>query len=312
MSSACGSSPRGRDRRRQRSSQRDGRAGRGGAARCRGAARERGTGRADAAAERGRSLIPHSAPRRSAQVRFSRLGRDDSQPLRSSLEGNKIAPMGWAEDMNDHATSRTDVLRASPPMFESRMLDALSRVHPVRAGADLRARNRRAGGVGPVRSQRAASMFGAGHWRLCAVDAVRVLAAPDRLPLRARGRARSAHALDHPRRPPRPPERPAAPGDAAGRERAAGGARVRGCSICSSESDYAPGARRGLLRRLPRLRHDPLLPAPLPPARPPRADAARAPHAPPLPGRHARASGSAPLTGTRSSAPPARAKRSPQ
>jgi dihydroceramide fatty acyl 2-hydroxylase len=39
--------------------------------------------------------------------------------------------MGWAEDMNDGATSRTDVLRASPPMFESRVLDALSRVHPI-------------------------------------------------------------------------------------------------------------------------------------------------------------------------------------
>src|SRR6202012_2320393 len=33
--------------------------------------------------------------------------------------------------MNDGAANRTDVLRASPPMFESRVLDALSRVHPV-------------------------------------------------------------------------------------------------------------------------------------------------------------------------------------
>jgi dihydroceramide fatty acyl 2-hydroxylase len=33
--------------------------------------------------------------------------------------------------MNDGNTSRTDVLRASPPMFESRVLDALSRVHPI-------------------------------------------------------------------------------------------------------------------------------------------------------------------------------------
>src|ERR1700751_4562814 len=38
--------------------------------------------------------------------------------------------MSWAEDMTD-GTTRTDVLRASPPMFESRILDALSRVHPV-------------------------------------------------------------------------------------------------------------------------------------------------------------------------------------
>ncbi len=39
--------------------------------------------------------------------------------------------MGWAEDMNDGSVRRTDVLRASPPMFESRTLDALSRVHPA-------------------------------------------------------------------------------------------------------------------------------------------------------------------------------------
>ncbi|HXW58084.1 MAG TPA: sterol desaturase family protein [Solirubrobacteraceae bacterium] len=36
-----------------------------------------------------------------------------------------------AEDLGDPMTSRTDLLRASPPMFESRVLDTLSRVHPV-------------------------------------------------------------------------------------------------------------------------------------------------------------------------------------
>jgi dihydroceramide fatty acyl 2-hydroxylase len=40
--------------------------------------------------------------------------------------------MAWAEKMHeDGSVSRTDVLRASPPMFESRVLDALSRVHPT-------------------------------------------------------------------------------------------------------------------------------------------------------------------------------------
>jgi sterol desaturase/sphingolipid hydroxylase (fatty acid hydroxylase superfamily) len=40
--------------------------------------------------------------------------------------------MSWAEDMRDPASaSRSDVLRASPPMFDSRVLDALSRVHPL-------------------------------------------------------------------------------------------------------------------------------------------------------------------------------------
>lgn len=33
--------------------------------------------------------------------------------------------------MKEGSASRTDVLRASPPMFESRVLDALSRVHPA-------------------------------------------------------------------------------------------------------------------------------------------------------------------------------------
>jgi dihydroceramide fatty acyl 2-hydroxylase len=39
--------------------------------------------------------------------------------------------MSWAEDLNERSGSRTDVLRASPPMFQSRTLDALSRVHPA-------------------------------------------------------------------------------------------------------------------------------------------------------------------------------------
>jgi sterol desaturase/sphingolipid hydroxylase (fatty acid hydroxylase superfamily) len=39
--------------------------------------------------------------------------------------------MSWTEDMDDGSARRTDVLRASPPMFESRVLDALSRVHPA-------------------------------------------------------------------------------------------------------------------------------------------------------------------------------------
>jgi len=45
----------------------------------------------------------------------------------------RLRAVNWAEteDMNDGSLSKTDVLRASPPMFESRVLDALSRVHPA-------------------------------------------------------------------------------------------------------------------------------------------------------------------------------------
>jgi dihydroceramide fatty acyl 2-hydroxylase len=39
--------------------------------------------------------------------------------------------MSWAEDTGESPASRTDVLRSSPPMFDSRALDALSRVHPA-------------------------------------------------------------------------------------------------------------------------------------------------------------------------------------
>lgn len=39
--------------------------------------------------------------------------------------------MDWGDDMSDGTVKRTDVLRASPPMFESRVLDSLSRVHPA-------------------------------------------------------------------------------------------------------------------------------------------------------------------------------------
>jgi sterol desaturase/sphingolipid hydroxylase (fatty acid hydroxylase superfamily) len=39
--------------------------------------------------------------------------------------------MDWSDEMKEGAGSRTDVLRDSPPMFESRFLDALSRVHPA-------------------------------------------------------------------------------------------------------------------------------------------------------------------------------------
>ena len=40
--------------------------------------------------------------------------------------------MHWVHDTNEPPSQRrTDVLRASPPMFESRLLDALSRVHPA-------------------------------------------------------------------------------------------------------------------------------------------------------------------------------------
>lgn len=39
--------------------------------------------------------------------------------------------MGAVQQPEERQTSRSDVLKASPPMFESRVLDSFSRVHPV-------------------------------------------------------------------------------------------------------------------------------------------------------------------------------------
>ena len=64
------------------------------------------------------------------------------------------------------------------------------------------------------------------------------------------------------------------------------------------------GVRRGLLRRLPALRHDALPPAPPQAEDAVRQATARAAHAPPLPGRHARLRRQRARGGTTSSARP--------
>ena len=98
-----------------------------------------------------------------------------------------------------------------------------SRASIPRSRRDLRARrsscSSRSAPREPThaRADRAGRSAATSFWTL-----TRVLDAPRRLPLRARGRARRAAPLDHPRRPPRSPERPAAPGHAAVGERAAG------------------------------------------------------------------------------------------
>ena len=100
--------------------------------------------------------------------------------------------------------------------------------------------------------------------RLRLLDAHRVLDAPHRVPLRARGGARRAAPLDHPRRPPRPPERPAAAGDAAVGERAA---RARLLRPVRARARRPSRCVRGRVpRRLPGLRHAALPRAPSPPA----------------------------------------------
>ena len=143
--------------------------------------------------------------------------------------------------------SRTELLRASPPMFRWPWLDRLSRVHPVvpplifvPAIAVLTvARARPAQSLGHT-------LLGAAR-RLRALDLQRVLDSPRDLPLRARGRHRRAAALDGARRPSRPPQRSAAPGDAARRVGAAGRAVPGRCSSRSSARRWRWAVGAGFL-----------------------------------------------------------------
>ena len=213
------------------------------AERRRGAAHAAEAPAAEAAARRRRApQLRASAAAPPRRRRASTLAR----PLIRRRRRNNIcaAAMGWAEDMSDGTVRRTDVLRASPPMFESRVARrALARA-PRGARAHLRAGDRRCWSPGACRRRACRVAIGLIARRLRAVDAVRVLAAPARLPLRARGRDRRAAALDHPRRPPRPPQRPAAPGDAARREHPAGGRGVRGDLPDLRRTTTRPGSAR--------------------------------------------------------------------
>ena len=178
------------------------------------------------------------------------------------------------------------MLRASPPMFESRVLDALSRVHPavpvmIFAPGD---RALAAWGLSGVSVLATVGLFVAGYalWTLFEYWLHRIVFhfEPERgIGARLHWIIHGVH-HDHPNDPLRLVMPPAVSVPL--------GASCSALLYLIFGSTYAPGLARRLLRRLPALRHDPLLPAPFPPARRLGQDAARAPHAPPLPGRHAR------------------------
>ena len=117
------------------------------------------------------------------------------------------SPVVSVVDRSD-ASTRAAQLKASPPIFPSPRLDRLTRAHPATpavvflpAVVILSLLAVRDLGVA------AGDRFGRRGLRL--LDALRVLGAPRRLPLRARGGTGRPAALDDPRGPPRPPERPA-------------------------------------------------------------------------------------------------------
>ena len=183
-------------------------------------------------------------------------------------------------------------------MFESDLLDRLSRVHPAVPPVIFLPAIAVLFVVG-VQQQTTAATVGlvvAGwlFWTL-----IGVLDPPAGLPLRAGVRPGRALPLDHPRRPSRPPERPAAPGHAAVRQHPAGGRLLRAVRARAWAARRAASSRRGFLlgylvydmthyylhHRQPEVTL--------------RADDAGAAHAPPLPGRHARVRDQRPVLGLR-------------
>ena len=192
--------------------------------------------------------------------------------------------MSWAEETDERSMNRTDVLRASPPMFESRFLDALSRVHPavpviifVPVIVVL--------GAWSLEHVSVPAMIGlaiAGYalWTLFEYWLHRVVfhfEPEDGFGARMHWIIHGVH-HDHPNDPMRLVMPPAVSIPL--------GAIVFLVLYLILGARLRARAGRRVLHRLPGLRHDPLLPAPLPPAEPDGQDAARTPHAPPLPGRH--------------------------
>jgi hypothetical protein len=177
--------------------------------------------------------------------------------------------MSWAEDMSEGSTTRTDVLRASPPMFESRVLDALSRVHPIVPviifvpGVIVLT----AWSLSNVSVAVTAALIVGGYafWTLFEYWLHRIVfhfEPEDGLGARMHWIIHGVH-HDHPNDP-------------------------LGLCVRSPLPDIRGRLRtrdrRGILHRLSRVRHDALLPAPLPPARSSGQAPARAAHATPLPG----------------------------
>ena len=203
--------------------------------------------------------VPESPPRRARREASARRRATLRMPAASHYT-HRVQGTG------KQATTRTDALRASPRMFDSNLLDFFSRVHPsvpviifVPAIVVL--------SVLGLEHVSALAFVGALRRRLPDVDALRVLAAPDRLPLRTRGRDRRPPSLDHPRRASRPSQRPDEARDASRRERPGRRDHHRR-ALPHLRRSLRPRARRRLRDGLPRLRHDPLLPAPLQPRGP--------------------------------------------
>ena len=163
---------------------------------------------------------PLDIPRRVRDRLYPRCGRGErerpSKPQARRARGRarpvKQDPGEYtrrvaAEQSRPHPrAARAQALRASPPMFRSRTLDRLTRVHPVVPALVFAPASRTARDPCAARRPRRRGARGV-RVGLGPVDAHRVLGPSHGVPLRARGGPRRAPALDDPRSPPRPPER---------------------------------------------------------------------------------------------------------
>ena len=179
------------------------------------------------------SVTPVSANRNLFETASSHLPRVLRESRRAPLPLRRM-----------EAHKRTEKLAASPQLFESDFLNFFSRVHPADPGDRLRAGRRRDGVAGDRPRLRALATRPADARRGRHLDADRVLAAPARLPLGARQRARAQDALHHPRHPPRPPQRQAATGDAPGGGDPAGGSVLLRLHPAVRNAGRLPAVRR--------------------------------------------------------------------
>ena len=163
----------------------------------------------------------------------------------SNRKANSVSPGGTHERHTEH------LRRSRPQRAPARLAAAAAVAHarplharaPRGAGAAVPARRRRPRGLRP-RRHGGGQPARVGRGGLWAVDADRVLAAPHRLSLRARGRPRSQAALADPRRAPRASQRSQPARHAAQRVDPAGGDLPRRLPRASSARRRGSRCRR--------------------------------------------------------------------
>ena len=102
-----------------------------------------------------------SVAENAGQARTYRARAQPSLPFRRGRGGNKIALMGWAEDMNDHSASRGSPCGAHPGQARGCLADADRRLGRRARPADHPNRLRGRGSCGPHRQMHGSFKLGA-------------------------------------------------------------------------------------------------------------------------------------------------------